>query len=54
LVGLPDSAERVETGGARDWMNFYRSDDYSATAYFYLDKPVSNLQPLAPVEARIQ
>lgn len=53
LVGLPDSAKRIETGGARDWMNFYRSDDYSATAYFYLDSPVSNLQPLAPVEARL-
>lgn len=25
------------------WVNFYRSDDYAAVAYFYLDKPVSNL-----------
>jgi hypothetical protein len=54
LVGLPDSAKRVEMGGAREWMNFYRSDDYSATAYFYLDSPVSSLKPLVPVEQRIQ
>jgi len=25
------------------WTNFYRSDDVSATAYFYLDQPVNNL-----------
>jgi hypothetical protein len=36
-----------------DWMNFFRSDDYSATAYFYLDKPVSNLPPLAPIHDRL-
>ena len=34
--------------------NFYRSDDVSATAYFYLDKPESNLPELAPVELRLQ
>ena len=27
-------------------VNFYRSDDVSATAYFYLDKPSDNLPPL--------
>ena len=26
--------------------NFYRSDDVSATAYFYLDRPSSNLPGL--------
>jgi Protein of unknown function (DUF2961) len=34
------------------WVNFYRQDDVSATAYFYLDKPDHNLLPLAPVEQR--
>ena len=34
--------------------NFYRSDDVSATAYFYLDKPESNLPELASVELRLQ
>ncbi len=32
--------------------NFYRSDDFSATAYFYLDKPSSDLPPLPSVEVR--
>jgi hypothetical protein len=35
------------------WTNFYRSDDVSATAYFYLDKPVSNLPALQPVALRV-
>ncbi len=34
------------------WVNFYRQDDISATAYFYLDKPVHNLRPLPSVEER--
>jgi Protein of unknown function (DUF2961) len=36
------------------WINFYRVDDYSATAYFYLDQPVSNLPELASVRDRIK
>jgi len=36
------------------WVNFYRVDDYSATAYFYLDKPESKLPELAPVEERVK
>jgi hypothetical protein len=34
--------------------NYYRRDDVSATAYFYLDSPQSNLPPIAPVEMRIR
>lgn len=34
------------------WVNFYRSDDVSATAYFYLDKPESNLPALQSVDYR--
>jgi hypothetical protein len=41
-------------GDAKDWVNFYRSDDYSATAYFYLDRPDSDLPELAPLTQRIQ
>lgn len=37
-----------------NYANFYRSDDVSATAYFYLDKPQSNLPVLAPVEIRMK
>lgn len=34
--------------------NFYRSDDVSATAYFYLDKPENNLPELPPIELRMK
>ncbi len=34
--------------------NFYRRDDVSATAYFYLDRPESNLPELPPVEIRLK
>jgi hypothetical protein len=35
------------------WTNFYRSDDVSSTAYFYLDRPTSGLPGLQPVAERI-
>lgn len=41
---------RPDPGG---WTNFYRSDDVSATAYFYLDSPSDPLPPLQPVQVRI-
>ncbi len=34
------------------WVNYYREDDVSATAYFYLDQPENGLPPLPPVEVR--
>ena len=36
----------------KGWTNFYRSDDVSATAYFYLDKPSNNLPSIQPVDIR--
>jgi hypothetical protein len=36
------------------WVNFYRRDDVSSTAYFYLDRPESGLPALAPVNQRTQ
>lgn len=45
--GLDDSA--LPDG----WVNFYRQDDVSATVYFYLDRPESDLPGLAPVAGRI-
>ncbi|MES2329941.1 MAG: glycoside hydrolase family 172 protein [Bacteroidota bacterium] len=38
----------------KGWVNFYRVDDYSATAYFYLDKTSSNLPELVNVKERIK
>jgi hypothetical protein len=36
------------------WTNFFRQDDWSATAYFYLNKPANNLPRLLPVGERIK
>ncbi len=44
----------TDTNFPKGWVNFYRVDDYSATAYFYLDKPESKLKELAPVGERIK
>jgi len=35
------------------WVNFYRRDDVTATAYFYLDRPGGTGQPLPPLAARV-
>jgi len=35
------------------WTNFYRSDDYSSVAYFYLDRPINDLPGIQAVEMRI-
>lgn len=35
------------------WVNFYRIDDYSATSYFYLNKPSTGLRELPEVSERI-
>lgn len=40
-------------GGAPAYGIFERQDDWSACAYFYLDRPANNLPPLAPVEQRL-
>ena len=48
-----DSVVHIDTATMpRGWTNFYRTDDVSATAYFYLDEPVNNLPALQPVAMR--
>ena len=47
IDSLPDVA-------SKDGAYFYRSDDVSATAYFYLDKPENDLPPLPDVDIRIK
>ena len=43
----------LEDDGVPDgWCNFWRQDDWSATAYFYLDTPNGVLPSLAPVAER--
>ncbi|ETZ23810.1 hypothetical protein N824_20350 [Pedobacter sp. V48] len=51
-VGFPDIND--DKFPADEWVNFYRVDNYSATAYFYLDSPQSNLPALAPLEQRLK
>jgi hypothetical protein len=36
------------------WINFYRSDDWSAVSFFYLDKPENGLPPIAGVDVRLK
>jgi hypothetical protein len=53
--GLMDSVPPVDLKSGNlmsGWTNFYRSDDWSSTAYFYLDKPVNQLPELAKTELR--
>lgn len=35
------------------WVNFYRCDDIATAAYFYLDKPVSDLPAIQPMDIRL-
>lgn len=55
LVKLLDKPVALEDKSfPNGWVNFYRSDDVSATAYFYLDTPTSTLPPIAAVAQRTQ
>jgi len=48
-----DSIVQLDKPGLPDgFSNFYRSDDVSATAYFYLDKPGGTQKPLQPLNIR--
>ena len=48
-----DTAARLDDPALPDgWVNFYRQDDVSATAYFYLDRP-AGAASLPPVAARV-
>jgi len=49
----PSGASALAAAAPADWVNFYRRDDVSATAYFYLDRPGSDLPSLAPVAERV-
>lgn len=45
-------ANLKDTSLGKGWTNFYRSDDVSATAYYYLDRAGSDLPALQPVAIR--
>ncbi len=52
LLEIQNSPAITDENFPDGWVNFYRVDDYSAVSYFYLNKPVSGLPPLAPLEIR--
>jgi hypothetical protein len=57
LVRLMDRDQPVDLqdpGIPAGWCNFWRQDDWSSTAYFYLDSPSSALPELASLEARVR
>ena len=49
----PENPYVITADSPEGGYNFYRQDDYCSTAYFYLDKPESNLPPLSSEEIRI-
>ena len=53
LLDLEQPIDLLSPSTPEGWCNFRRQDDWSATAYFYLDAPESGLPPLAPVAERI-
>jgi hypothetical protein len=49
----PGAPQLTDPGFPDGWVNFYRQDDYCATAYFYLDKPTHDLPPMPRIDVRI-
>ena len=54
LLEMENAPDITDESVPNGWVNFYRVDDYAAVSYFYLDKPSSNLPPLAPVNTRVE
>jgi len=50
---LPQPLDLSELPHPGGWCNFWRQDDWSAAAYFYLDSPGGVLPPLAPATQRM-
>lgn len=51
---LMDEPKNIfDTDFPNGWVNFYRVDDYSATSYFYLDKPSTSLSELPGISERV-
>lgn len=53
LLEMSDPPKLSDPNFPAGWTNFYRLDDYTATAYFYLNSPTNGLPPLPPVEQRL-
>jgi len=53
LMDLPQPVDISTVGVEGGWCNFWRQDDWSAVAYFYMDSPVNGLPALASAAERI-
>jgi hypothetical protein len=53
LAGKGRVPADLSPGAASEYGLFERQDDWSACAWFYLDKPTNSLSPLAPVAERV-
>lgn len=54
LLTMKDAPKLDSSDFPQGWVNYYRSDLWSAVAYFYLDTPTDNLPPIAPLAERLQ
>jgi len=52
LLDPPYPTDLTDPSIPEGWCNFYRQDDWSATAYFYFDRPEAGLPALARVDSR--
>ncbi len=52
FVRLLEQGAPLRTLKENGWCNFWRQDDWSATAYFYHESPTGMLPPLSPVGTR--
>lgn len=53
FLDLPQPPDLSSPKFIKTWINFYRTDDYSATSYFYLDRPTHSLPALPTVPERL-
>jgi len=54
LLEMNPAPSLSDPGFPDGWTNFYRLDNYSSIAYFYLDKPANKLPALASLTERTQ
>lgn len=53
LLELNPVPDLKDASFPKGWTNYYREDDVSATAYFYLDKPTNQLPRIQPLAERV-
>ncbi len=54
-IRLLESQKQVDFADSKlkdYWLNFYRSDDWSSVAFFYLNSPEDNLPSIQEVDKR--